>query len=152
MVSVSIDVDHETLFVNSNLVEHCVQSVLSGEGVPDAVIGIVLSNHAVVRELNRSFLGHDFDTDVISFNLGEAADDDSEAPNDVEVTGEVYIDLDTAFERCAEFGASFEQEVCRYAIHGVLHLIGYDDDSVEARMRMRQLEDSYLSGPESSTA
>ena len=139
MISVSIDVDHDTLKVDGALLESCVETVLIGEGVHVATIGLILSNHDLVRQLNASFLEHDYETDVLSFNLSGGT------LNERVLTGEVYVDLDTALERCSEFGASFEQEVCRYVVHGVLHLVGHDDSAAEAREGMRQLEDEYLS-------
>ncbi len=95
-------------------------------------------DHAAVLALNRRHLGHDYLTDVLSFSLV----DEDDPPGAVE--GEVYVDLDTAAERCAEFGATFEQEAARYAVHGLLHLIGYDDATAEGRAAMRACEDRYL--------
>jgi rRNA maturation RNase YbeY len=63
----------------------------------------------------------------------------------------VYVDLDTAAERHEEFDTSFEREAYRYVIHGVLHLVGYDDATASGQDAMRQKENQYLdavlSGP-----
>lgn len=99
-------------------------------------VSIVLADHATVLALNRRFLNHDYVTDVLSFPLG---DDDATG-----LAGEVYVDLDTAAERHAEFGASFTEEALRYVIHGVLHLMGYADTTEEGRQHMRAKEDDYL--------
>jgi rRNA maturation RNase YbeY len=138
MVDVSIDVDHESLSVDRSLLERCLIEVLAGEGFSSGTIGVVLGNHEMVRELNRRYLGHDYDTDVLSFNLSE------EDRSGDELIGEVYVDLDTANERCNEFNTSFEEEVYRYAIHGLLHIAGYQDDASETKEQMRQLENVYL--------
>lgn len=99
----------------------------------------MLSDHATVHELNRDFLSHDYETDVLSFPL-------SDNPDTSVVDGEVYVDLDTAHERCSEFGVTFKAETYRYVVHGLLHLLGYEDDTPALKNEMRQKEDFYLAG------
>jgi len=108
--------------------------VMEGENVPFQRIGIILADHDLVSDLNRRYLNHDWQTDVISFRLSD------ETP----LEGEVYVDVETADERCAEFGTTAEDEILRYTTHGLLHLAGYDDATREERERMRKLEDDYL--------
>lgn len=103
-------------------------------------LGIILADRDTVLELNRTYLQHDYPTDVLSFLIEP---DDGASP----LQGEVYIDLDTALERHEEFSASFEDEALRYVIHGVLHLLGYEDDTEAARRRMHDLENRYLRRP-----
>lgn len=88
-----------------------------------------------VRRLNRKYLGHDYDTDVLSFEIDRTADG---------LEGEVYVDVETAAERCSEFGSQEREEIERYTIHGLLHLAGYDDDTAENKDRMHVLENLYL--------
>jgi rRNA maturation RNase YbeY len=99
---------------------------------------VVLTDHETVRRLNQDYLGHDYNTDVLSFSLREQDGDD------VDVEGEVYVDLDTANERHDEFDTSFEREACRYVAHGVLHLLGYDDATESGQQAMRAREDAAL--------
>ena len=61
------------------------------------------------------------------------------------IDGEVYVDLDMALERAPEFHSDFETEAFRYVLHGILHLLGYDDQTAELKAEMRGLEDKYLS-------
>ena len=112
--------------------------VLHGEGFGLSELSIVLADHPTVHALNRDWLGHDYETDVVSFPL------DDEATARRTVDGEVYVDLDTATERAPEFGASMEEEALRYVVHGLLHLLGYDDATDAERAAMRGLEDRYL--------
>lgn len=98
-------------------------------------ITVVLGPHALIRSLNVEYLDHDYNTDVLAFNL-------SEQSNVLE--GEVYVDVDTARERHAEFDTSVQAEVVRYAVHGVLHLIGHTDKTEAGQAAMRQLEDQYV--------
>jgi rRNA maturation RNase YbeY len=104
-------------------------------------VSVVLSDHDTVRRLNQEYLGHDYNTDVLSFSLREASGADGGGGK---VEGEVYVDLDTAAERHDEFDTSFEREASRYVVHGVLHLLGYDDATADGQAAMRALEDQYL--------
>lgn len=127
---------HPVLEVDELALIRLLLCVLEGEEATLESLTLVLAGHEAVLELNRSYLGHDYYTDVISFPLNEESG---------VVDGEVYVDLDTAHERHAEFGASFEEEVRRYAVHGLLHLIGYVDTTEGERAAMRALEQRYLS-------
>jgi len=109
------------------------QLVFEGQGRSCASVGVVFADHDTVLALNTTWLEHDWHTDVISFLL-----------EDDPVEGEIYIDVETAMERHAEFGATVQQEVERYVVHGMLHLCGLDDATPEQREAMRVLEDRYL--------
>lgn len=109
-----------------------------GEGFAIQDLSIVLADHATVHALNREWLGHDYETDVVSFSLDEAA------LADRRIDGEIYVDLDTAAERAPDFSTSFDEEALRYVIHGLLHLMGHDDATEGQRSAMRALEDRYL--------
>lgn len=129
---------HPTLALDEAAVCRVVAAVCAGEKVRLVSLGIVLGDHALVHDLNREWLGHDIETDVVSFVLG------AEAPARREIDGEVYVDLDTAAERAGEFGVTPEAEALRYVAHGVLHLAGHDDATDAQRDAMRALEDRYL--------
>lgn len=116
-------------------IENLATGILQGENVAFERVGLVLGDHELVTDLNRRYLDHDWDTDVLSFLLSD----------DAPIEGEVYVDVQTAAERCSEFGTSPAQEILRYVAHGVLHLAGYDDGTDDGRAEMRALEDSYLS-------
>lgn len=132
---VSILVEHEHRDVNKDALSALVHRVVEGEGCLLQHVSVVCAGHDTVRRLNREYLEHDYNTDVLSFSLAE--DDDI-------VEGEVYVDLDTAAERHEEFGATYEAEVARYVVHGVLHLAGYDDASDQGNQEMHDREDHYL--------
>lgn len=134
---VDIEVEHPTLHVDTAALAQVVQRVIDGERARVGYLAIVLTDHDTVHGLNRTYLQHDYRTDVLSFDLSE-----SEDPSLID--GEVYVDLDTALERHDEFGASFEDEVSRYVVHGILHLLGYDDAMPEGKTSMHALEDRYL--------
>lgn len=130
--------EHETLTLPETEVWAVAQRIATGENVTWREVGVILGDHVLVHDLNREWLGHDWETDVVSFPL----DEEGRARGQIE--GEVYVDLDTAREVAPEVGASFEGEALRYVAHGLLHLVGYDDATDEERAVMRALEDRYL--------
>lgn len=135
-----VTLDHPSRTLNLDRVEATLRRALEGEGFTVHYLGVVLTDRATVHDLNRTYLDHDYPTDVVSFSL------DEEATAQRVVDGEVYVDLDMAAERAPEFGTDYETEAVRYALHGLLHLTGYDDASDADREAMRRLEDRYLVG------
>lgn len=112
----------------------CAAGVLRAEGCSDAEVSVVFIDSRRSRMLNRRFLRHDYVTDVLSFPLGMG-----ETPE-----GEVYVNLDRARQQARSYGVSFSNEVGRLVIHGVLHLLGYDDTTSAAQRRMKLKEDRYV--------
>ena len=129
---------HATRRLDAADVEAVVQAVCQSEGVQIASLSIVLTDRETVWDVNREWLGHDYPTDVVSFGL------DEEAPVRGEVDGEIYVDLDMAAERAAEFGVTPDHEALRYVAHGLLHLAGHDDATEAERAAMRDREDRCL--------
>ncbi|MFB6229766.1 MAG: rRNA maturation RNase YbeY [Salinibacter sp.] len=138
--SLSIEQDHPSQTLDEPVLEEVIRHVLAAEDATLVHLSVVLTDHATVRRLNRSYLDHDYHTDVLSFSLRN----ETSASDSLVVEGEVYVDLDTARERCEEFSATFEREACRYVIHGLLHLLGYDDATESGQETMRRREDEYL--------
>ena len=83
--------------------------------------------------MNLEFLDHDYYTDVITFPYAEDA-----------IHGDVFISSERVADNAQNLGLTFEQELCRVLVHGVLHLAGYLDKSEEAEKVMREKEDFYL--------
>ena len=115
-----------------------VRAVCASEGVAAYDVTVVLADHALVHCLNREWLEHDYETDVLSFSL------DDDALSRGQLDGEVYVDLDTAAERAPEFGTTARLEALRYVAHGLLHLAGWDDTTDAQRDAMREREDAVL--------
>ena len=137
--ALEIEQIHPERRLDEDALRQLVEAVIAGEGATLAYLGLILADHETVLALNQEYLEHDYLTDVLSFPL-------SETPGTVD--GEVYVDLDTAAERHAEFGTSFEDEARRYVVHGLLHLLGHDDATDARRAAMRRLEDRYLASGE----
>ena len=142
--SLSIEQPHSSRHLDEAGLRQAIRHVLAEEGARLVHLSVVLTGHDTVRRLNESYLEHDYNTDVLSFSL-RSPQDAAPADGDEDVVeGEVYVDLDTAAERHEEFDTSFEREAYRYVIHGVLHLVGYDDATEAGQETMRQKEDQYL--------
>jgi probable rRNA maturation factor len=87
--------------------------------------------------LNETFLGHPGATDVITFDYRK------DAPAGC-LSGEVFVCVDVAMAQAPEFRTTWQEELARYVIHGVLHLLGYDDKSPAPRKRMKLEEERFL--------
>lgn len=143
--ALSIEQAHPSRHLDDASLRQALRHVLSAEDATLVHLSVVLADHDTVRRLNRSYLDHDHNTDVLSFSL--RLPQSATAPSDGDertVEGEVYVDLDTAAERHEEFDTTFEREAYRYVIHGVLHLMGYDDATESGQETMRRKEDHYL--------
>ena len=101
-----------------------VSLVLWSAGLSEGEISLTLLDDDSIRELNRTYLGQDAPTDVISFALHEG---------DEAVLGDVYVGYEQAAIQAAEAGVSVEEELARLSIHGTLHVLGYDHPNTEAR-------------------
>ena len=118
--------------------------VLQAEGIAGPLeMGIVVTTDEEVRSLNRQYLGHDYETDVLSFGLGE--DDEFITPAErPSYLGDVVISYDRAVEQAQEYGHDTPTEVATLLVHGVLHLLGYTDEDDENRRKMHARQQELL--------
>lgn len=103
------------------------------EKINEFEIKVIFVNKVEILRLNNEFLKHDYYTDVITFNLDEEF-----------IDGEIYICTDVAQSQAEEYKVSFKSELMRLAIHGFLHLAGYEDSNDFEKRQMKSLEDKYL--------
>ena len=96
-------------------------------------IGVRLTDDRRIRAINKKYLHHDAATDVIAFGYGKKM-------------GDVVVSADTARRVAKELGIPFKEELARYLVHGVLHLLGYDDHERQARARMHRRQEKILKG------
>jgi len=113
------------------VLERAALETLRQQSISDSDLTLVLSNDDAIRVLNQSFLGNDTPTDVLSF---PSAETDPETGR--RYLGDVIISLPRASEQADRAGHPAEAEVQLLAIHGVLHLLGYDHAEAEEKTRM----------------
>lgn len=107
-------------------------------------VSVVLVDDDYIQELNRTYRGKDMPTDVLSFALNEGEEPEIiDAPADY-MLGDIIISLETAQRQAHEFGHGLEREVAYLAVHGMLHLLGYDHETDEDRQVMREQEEKIL--------
>lgn len=119
-----------------------IRLLLRQEGRNRGDISIVLTDDEEIRALNRAYRGKDEPTDVLSFSLWETSAE--EARLDVTTIeeelplGEIYISVPTALRQAQAGGRSLEEEVAFLAVHGVMHLLGYEDETEQGYQQMHQ--------------
>ena len=124
------------LTIDPAWVRRVVRAVLESEAVPSATLSIGITDNASIRIINARYLAHDWPTDVITF-----PDPDDEAAG---LAGEVVISTEMAAETAALAGCDPLDEVALYLVHGLLHLCGYDDETVADAVLIRRREAEVL--------
>lgn len=97
-------------------------------------ISIIFCSDNYILDVNMKYLQHDYFTDIITFDYCEGS----------RISGDLFISIDSVRENAIHYGVDFETELDRVMVHGVLHLIGYDDHSPEDIAVMREKENYYI--------
>lgn len=115
-------------------VSHWIRSVAADYGFTVGDVNYIFCTDEKELEVNRRFLGHDFYTDVITFDYsGQNV-----------ISGDIFISLERIYANSEQLGTRFEEELLRIIIHGVLHLTGQDDKTPESRAVMTEKENLAL--------
>lgn len=126
----------ETSWIPSNrAILAAVRAALGGQVVRS--LGLVLSDDAYIAALHERFMADPSPTDVLTFDLRDDARDPT-------IEGEIVVSVETACRQARRLKLPPQEETLRYFIHGVLHLLGYDDHSPAERRRMRRAENDVL--------
>lgn len=112
------------------IVFDCLQELLAVE----FALGIKIVSSPEMARVNEEYLQHAGATDVITFNYLEAKEQNR-------IRGDIYVCIDEAMVQAKRFGTSWQEELVRYVVHGMLHLVGYDDRTERLRKRMKRAED-----------
>jgi len=115
-----------------------IQMIADDHEIGQAEISVAIVDDPTIRDLNRQYLEHDYETDVISFVLDWNEDTGA-------LLGQLIVSTDTAATLAEDVGSTMQEELLLYVIHGMLHLVGYDDKQPAAAIEMRAAEKEYLS-------
>ena len=119
---------------NKRVIKTWIDYVLLFENKSRGDISFVFSTDDYVLQINQQYLNHDYYTDIITFNYNEGN----------VINGDIFISIDTIKVNAREFSGSFQEELYRVMIHGILHLISYNDSTADEIAQMRAKEDFYL--------
>jgi rRNA maturation RNase YbeY len=132
-----ISFNYETNFEldNEDKLSSWISNTISDEGFKEGEINYIFCDDAYLLNLNIEFLDHDTLTDIISFDytMGKL------------ISGDVYISVERVRENAKDFNVSFENELSRVMIHGILHYCGYKDKTDSDTSEMRSKESYYIS-------
>ena len=109
--------------------------------IENPLLNIIIVDNEKIREINKEYRNKDAVTDVISFAFEEIEDVKYE---DFRFLGEIYISYERCKEQAQDYGHSVKREFCYLAVHGLLHLLGYDHIKEEDKKVMRALEEEIL--------
>jgi probable rRNA maturation factor len=145
--SITVDIQTAPRFagkVDAELLRRITAEALRREGVEGKVaLSVVITDDEAVRELNQQFRDVDAPTDVLAFGSGEGGDFVT-APGEPVYLGDVVISCPRAVAQAEEYGHSINRELALLAVHGVLHLLGYDHVDEAERMEMWTRQNEIL--------
>jgi probable rRNA maturation factor len=121
--------------------------LLSARKIKQAEISLTFVGTVRIRRLNREYLGRDRVTDVLAFDLSGGEEDSTGGRNSHSpLVGDIYVCVPRAKKQAADHGIPAWEELVRLAVHGVLHLLGYDHENETDSRRMNRLQENLVSG------
>ncbi len=132
----NLEVNNNTANKIDKLLIHKIVGLLKKEfglNISSLLINFVSANQII--KINNDFLNHNYSTDIITFNYSDKKK---------VLDSELYISVEDARFNAEKFSASFNEEILRLVIHGILHLLDYDDINPEEKREMSQMEDKLL--------
>jgi rRNA maturation RNase YbeY len=129
----SEDIDFKV--VNPLKTKKWIKNASFSEGYEVSQLNYIFCSDEYLLEINKQYLDHDYFTDIITFDNSE---------EDKQLEGDIYISVDRVRDNAATFHTDFDSEMRRVLIHGLLHLVGYEDSSEALKTAMRAKEDEYL--------
>lgn len=142
--SIKIHNQQKCISLNQFHIKKIVQKILEEEELLQVDLSVVIVTDRKIHEINKKFLNHDFPTDVVTFDLFDEELSRKRKFQIKNIDAEIYVSAVTAARKAREFGLDPEQELLLYIVHGILHLIGYDDHTAIDRKRMREKEKEVL--------
>jgi rRNA maturation RNase YbeY len=120
--------------IEKQIINRWIKEIALQYGKKTRDITYIFCNDERILEVNKQYLNHDYFTDIITFDYTDGQI----------ISGDIFISLDTVKSNSDEFNVSFEQELNRIIIHGILHLCGQCDNTPELRLEMTAKENLAL--------
>lgn len=124
-------------YPQKRLTARWLHEVAAAEGYTLGDVCYIFCSAQRLLEMNRQYLGHDYFTDVITFDY-------SDRKGSGIVSGDIFIDVETVADNARQYGATKLEEMRRVVVHGVLHLCGQRDKTPRTNAQMHRKEDRYL--------
>jgi probable rRNA maturation factor len=122
-----------------------IKAILRHEGVDQAFLSIVFVNQQRIKNFNKKYLNRAYATDVLAFDLTDNGPQRRKSRrNRKNIIGDIIISTDAAFKNAKSYQTTLSEELALYMIHGILHLLGFDDHKPNDRRKMRKREGELL--------
>ena len=136
MINIDIINDyHSKITINDSQIKFLYNKILKNHKIKNIELSLILSNRNYLNQLKIKYFNQNYYTDVIAFNLNN---------QDEDIIGEIYVSIDDIKQNAKKFNVTFNDEFKRIIIHGLLHIIGYNDDTQNKKKLMTSLENKYM--------
>ena len=136
MINIQYEIDPNIDMPSKKISTEIISSVLIEEGKMLAEILVIFTSDEILSDLKKEFFNEEHLTDVISFRMNDY--------NEEKVEGEIYISIPQVERNARKFDQSFSRELSRIIIHGSLHLLNYDDSTIDSKIKMTEKENYFL--------
>ena len=119
---------------NKRIIKDWIKSVISYNKKSVGDINYIFTSEDEILEINNKYLNHNFYTDIITFPYVK----------EKKISADIYICIDIVQSNANEFNQKFHKELCRVIVHGILHMVGYDDQNKKEQQEMRKAENFLL--------
>ena len=136
MINIQYEIDPNIDTPSEKISTEIISSVLMEEGKTLAEILVIFTSDEILSDLKKEFFNKEHLTDVISFRLNDY--------NEEKVEGEIYISIPQVERNARKFDQSISRELARIIIHGSLHLLNYDDSTIDSKIKMTEKENYFL--------
>jgi len=126
--------------ITSRRIKNQIRQILKAKNLKKFELSVVFVSDRKIKSLNKKFLSHNYPTDVLAFDLSNK----TKANSRKNLIGEIIVSTDTAKRNAKLYNSSYEEEIKLYIIHGILHLLGYNDSKRSEIKLMRKKEQELL--------
>ena len=121
--------------INKRVIHKLISALMEEFNLTISFLSISFINSARLRDVNKEYLKHDYETDVITFNYSKKIK---------EIDGEILISFEEADRNSKKYKVTYGKELCRLVIHGMLHLLNFDDKDTKSKKIMKQMENELI--------